>query len=110
MSTLGLSSLTGETMDQGALSVQCCVSLERVVMWSERSHSSYFLFMPFLKKYNFIYFGRTGSSLLHGLSSSYSKWGLLSSCGVRASYVAEHGLWGAWTRQLWLSGTRAQAQ
>ena len=48
----------------------------------------------------FIYlfvFGYAGSSLLHGLGSSCSEPGLLSSCGTQASHcvaslVAEHGL------------------
>ena len=50
-----LLSLEKPWTDQGALSVQSCVSLEQVVMWSEKSHSSYFFFMPF-KKSLFIYF------------------------------------------------------
>ena len=39
----------------------------------------------FLKNYLLI-FGYAGSSLPHGLSSSCSKRGLLSSCGVPASH------------------------
>ena len=44
-------------------------------------------------------FDCAGSLLLFGLSSSCSKWGLLSSCGAQASHcsaslVVEHGLEG----------------
>ena len=54
-------------------------------------------FLCLLKKVYLFTFGRTGSSLLHGLFSSYSKQGLLSSCGMWASHVVERGLWGTWT-------------
>ena len=41
-------------------------------------------FVFFFNVYLFI-FGCLGSLLLHGLSSSRNEWGLLSSCGARAS-------------------------
>ena len=41
----------------------------------------------------FVYLGCTGPSLLCGLFSSCSEWGLFSRCGAQvASLVAEHGL------------------
>ena len=36
--------------------------------------------------FSLLIFGRAGSSLLHGLFSSFGEWGLLSSCGARASH------------------------
>ena len=47
-----------------------------------------------------MYFVCAGSSLLHGL---------FPSCGGY-SLVEDHGLQGLWTQQLWLPGSRAQAQ
>ena len=38
---------------------------------------------------HFIYFGCTGSLLLSGLFSSCSEWGLLCSCGARASHCPD---------------------
>ena len=87
------------------------------------------LYNAFLKIILFI-FGCAGSSLLPGLFSSCCEWGLLSSCGARASQgcgfsccrarlqgmwasaVAAHGLSsrGSWAQELWLVGSGAQAQ
>ena len=47
----------------------------------------------------FIFFCCAGSLLLHGLFSSFKEWGLLSSCGVKASHCGGFsccgaGVWG----------------
>ena len=46
-------------------------------------------FYYFLKKFHSFIFGCMWSF------SSCGKWGLLSSCGAVAAFVAEHGLWSA---------------
>ena len=53
--------------------------------------------MPVLLKICLSIFGCAGSSLLHGLFSSCSNWELLLGFSAEASFVAEHGLWAAWT-------------
>ena len=70
---------------------------------------------PLKKKLYLFIFVCTGSSLLLGIFSACSEWGLLSSCGARASYCMASLLWSTGSsacglQQLWHVGSRAQAQ
>ena len=55
-------------------------------------------------------FDCAGSSLLHRLFSSCSKWGLLSSRGCQASLFAEHRFKAPGLQQLWLRFSCSEAR
>ena len=64
--------------------LQCCANFYYKAKWFSYTHTHTHRF--FYKIFNnLIVFGCAGSSLLHGLFSSCSKWGLLSSCSQPAS-------------------------
>ena len=74
----------------------------------------YFILFYFIYLFIHLIFGCDWSSLLHGLFSSCGERGLLFTVVCRltavASLVAQHGLQAYRLQQLWLTGSRAQAQ
>ena len=82
---------------------------------SEKRAECFFRRWQFFKN-RFIYlFGRAGSWLLCGLFSSCGEWGLLSSCGARASHRGGFSCCREWALGVWASvavalGSGAQAQ
>ena len=68
-----------------------------------------FLFV-FLKYIYLFIFGCVGSSLLCAGFLWLRRAGATLCCGVQASLVAEHGLQAHGLQQLWLAGSRVQAQ
>ena len=89
-------------------------------VWGRLRGCCYVLYCLFKTSIMYLFiFGYTGSSMLLGLFSSCGEWGILSSCGVRASHCGGFSCCEAeplgcrgfrscspWAQQLWLPGSR----
>ena len=97
-----------------------CVNFRIVVIFREVLFFKRFVHV--FKSFYLFIFGYARSLLQQGLLSSCCKWRLLCSCQVQASHrdgLPCCGAWalahtgfscGKWAQELWLPGSRAQAQ